>query len=267
MSDKNGTEHQAENATSDKATDIKTQITQVGEKLKKLIQNPKNHPYMVASLLFITVISFVGIFLISGIPPSDDISSQQMLVPSPTENPIGKIRPGEIKALGRFVTASVTVSASDVEVSQRFGAGNVCYVGAFHSARGVVEASINLEVFDTDTDVEHDLENNRLTVRVSKPIMRCILDGRTIRQERNWGETPFCVADWNGLRSKANDLILEAFREEAMSEDLLGFAEERAQLELGRIITGMTGIPTDIVFVETNETRNANRECVSFIDD
>jgi hypothetical protein len=251
-------------------------MTQIWARLKKLIQNPKIQPYFVALLIVVFIPSLIFLDSLLFPIPAQLVSSK---VSPPDANPMPtNVSPPDVSTMSindivelalfeRPAFASLDLSVRNLEVSERFGAAGVCYVGAFYSATGRVEAIVDLSDFNSERDVEYDEVQNIIRANVPKPVIRCAIDAATFREESKWGETPLCVPDWNGLRSKAHDLILEAFREEAMSEDLLGFAEEQAELELSRIITGMTNIPTDIVFVETDETRNANRECVSFIDD
>lgn len=155
-----------------------------------------------------------------------------------------------VKPLGQLVTTRVELANSRIEISTRYGIGNVCYIGALHSAQGAIEAGVNLEGFSPE-NISYDETSETYILRIQKPtITGCQLDPMQIIKYFDWGATVACPANWDEIRLLASYEAVNKFRDRAIEEDIIGRAEQQADLILSNFVSSITGKPAIIEFIE-----------------
>jgi len=180
--------------------------------------------------------TFSNIFNINLFPNSTQIISSPAIVE-------------RIKPLGQLVTTRVELASSRIEVATRYGVGNVCYIGALHSAQGWVEAGVNLDGFSPD-NVIYDESSDTYTIRLVQPtVTNCQLDPMQIIKYHDWGATVACPANWDEMRLLASYTAVNNFRDRAVEEDIIGKAQRQADLILSNFVSSITGKPIVIEFI------------------
>jgi hypothetical protein len=155
-----------------------------------------------------------------------------------------------IKPLGQLVTTRVELANSRIEISTRYGAGGVCFIGALHSAQGAVEAGVNIEAF-TQENVFYNAATDTYTIRVARPtITGCELDPMQIIKYYDWGATVACPANWDEMRLLASYDAVNKFRDRAIEEGIIRRAEQQADLILSNFVSSITGKPVIIEFID-----------------
>ncbi|MDX2075397.1 MAG: DUF4230 domain-containing protein [bacterium] len=155
-----------------------------------------------------------------------------------------------IKPLGQLVTTRVELANSRIEISTRYGIGNVCNIGALHSAQGAIEAGVSLEEFSPE-NIIYDEPTETYIIRLSQPtVTSCQLDPMQIIKYYEWGATVACPANWDEMRLLASYEAVNRFRDRAIEEDIIGRAEQQADLILSNFISSITGKAVRIEFIQ-----------------
>ncbi|MBK8136812.1 MAG: DUF4230 domain-containing protein [Chloroflexi bacterium] len=158
-----------------------------------------------------------------------------------------------IKTLGQLVTLRVEVAKAGIEIVTRYGAVNICRIGANHVAQGTIEGGVDLASI-TEENIRLDEETD--TYFVTLPAARltgCYIDPVTTQQYNTWGATIACPMDFDEMRRLASYVAVNEFRDDAIEGGFLNDAQQQAEVVISNFIRALTGKNVVIEFLPSGE--------------
>ncbi len=168
----------------------------------------------------------------------------------------------QVQPLGQLVTYRMPFAKANISVIVRYGAVNICRIGALHTAEGIVEAGVDLQQITVDS-IRFDEASNTYFIQLPSPqITSCSLDPMNVVQYHTFGEVPVtCPADMDEIRRMASYVAVNEFRDTALDIGILEEAEVQARQVIQGFVSSLTNASVEISFAANDEAAILPASC------